>query len=297
MSRSDRRELPPPTSMLGRTVVITGASSGIGGAAARALSALGAELAIVGRNPERTAKIATELGADSFVADYGKLSEVRALATDLLARYPKIHVLANNAGGMQNSRAFTADRNERTFQESHLAGFLLTDLLLPRIIDTAADAPAGSVRIIQTASVAARGGRISLDDLDSQRGLWMGGWGAYSNVKLANVIFIKELARRLQGTGVEAYSFHPGFVRTSFGAGGWAISTVDFLTHGHYGISAEQGSEPLIRLAAAAQIDSPSGTYFDRLKPDGATSSQAADTVFAGKFWRASEERIEAFRD
>ena len=111
-------------------------------------------------------------------------------------------------------------------------------------IETAADAPAGSVRIIQTASVAARGGRISLDDLDSQRGLWMGGWGAYSNVKLANVIFIKELARRLQGTGVEAYSFHPGFVRTSFGAGGWAISTVDFLTHGHYGISAEQGAEP-----------------------------------------------------
>ncbi|PVZ93935.1 short-chain dehydrogenase [Amnibacterium flavum] len=282
--------------MVGRTVVLTGASSGIGGAAARALSALGAEIAIVGRNPERTAKTAKELGADAFVADYGRLAEVRSLASDLLARYPRIHVLANNAGGMQNTRTFTADRNERTFQESHLAGFLLTDLILPRIVETAKTAPKGSVRIIQTASVAARGGRISLDDLDSQRGPWLGGWRAYSNVKLANILFIKELARRIAGTGVEAYSFHPGFVRTSFGAGGWMMSAIDFLTHGNYGISPEQGAEPLIRLIAAAEIDSPSGTYFDRLLPDGSTSAQADDAVFAKKLWRASQERVDTAR-
>jgi NAD(P)-dependent dehydrogenase (short-subunit alcohol dehydrogenase family) len=286
------RELPPPTGMVGRTVILTGASSGIGRAAARALSALGAELAVVGRNPDRTREIASELGAEPFVADFGRLSDVRELADRLLERFPRIHVLANNAGAMQHAREYTVDRNERTFQESHLGGFLLTSLLLPRLIDTARDAPAGSVRVLQTASIAARGGRIRLDDLDNQHGPWLGGWRAYSNVKLENVIFIKELARRLQGTGVEAFSFHPGFVRSNFGAGNWAMGVLNFVTQGHYGISPEQGAEPLIRLAATPEVGFPSGTYFDRLTGDGPTAPQAEQRSLAAGLWRASEERV-----
>ena len=290
--RSETPELAPPTGMVGRTVIITGASSGIGAAAARVLSALGAEVAVVGRNPERTGRVADELGAESFVADFGNLDDVRSLADQLLARYPSIHVLADNAGAIQSKRAYTADRNERTFQESHLAGFLLTDLLLDRMKKTAADAPAGSVRVVQTASLAARSGRLKIDDLDNQRGPWLGGWPAYGNAKLANILFIKELARRIERSGVSAYSFHPGLVRSNFGSGNWAMSAVSFLTGGHYGISAEEGAEPLIRLAATPDVGAPSGTYFDRLRPNGATSPQAEDRTTAAALWRASEERV-----
>lgn len=292
MARASERELPPPTSMIGRTVVITGASSGIGRAAARALTALGAEVAIVGRNPERTKAVADELGADPFLADYARLDDVRALADALLTRYPRIHVLANNAGGMQQHRGYTPDRNERTFQETHLGGFLLTSLLLPRMIETAADAPAGSVRMVQTASLAARGGRVRLDDLDNQRGLWLGGWPAYSTVKLENVLFAKELARRVGDDGVSAYSFHPGIVKSNFGRNSWAWSALDLVTQGHYGISPEQGAEPLVRLASTPEIGAANGTYFDRLTPDGATSPQAEDRALAAAFWKASEERV-----
>ncbi len=285
-------DLLPPSDMTGRTVVITGASSGIGRHAAETLSALGAEVAIVGRNPERTRAVADQLGAEAFVADFGRLDDVRAVADRLLERYPRIHVLADNAGGMQKSRAYTVDRNERTFQESHLGGFLLTDLLLPRLVETATDAPSGSVRVVQTASLASRGGRIRLDDLDNQRGLWLGGWPAYCNVKLVNVLFARELARRTAGTGVSAYSFHPGLVRTSFGAENWLMNAIKVLSAGNYGISVEQGADPLIRLIASERIAAPSGTYFDRLRADGTTSPQADDAELAAALWEASATRV-----
>ena len=159
------------------------------------------------------------------------------------------------------------------------------------MLATAETTPAGCVRLINTASEAARAGRIGLDDLDNQRGAWLGGWRAYSNAKLANILVTRELAKRLQGTGVSAYAFHPGFVRTSFGAGNWAMSVLQFVTQGHYGISAEQGADPLIRLAATAEVDWPSGTYFDRLHPNGRTAEQADDAAFASEFWRRSEQR------
>jgi len=285
-------ELPLPSGMGGRTVIITGASSGIGASAARTLASLGAHVAVVGRNPERTKSVADSVGGDPFVADFGSFEAVRTLADQLLERYPDIHVLAANAGAMQHTRAFTADRNERTLQETHLSGMLLTTLLLPRIIDTASRAPEGSVRIVQTASSANLMGHIVLDDLDTQRGLWVDGWRAYGRAKLANILFAQELARRTADAGVGVYSFHPGLVATRFGQGSFTMSAISALSFGHYGLSAEQGAEPLVRLAAAERIAEPSGTYYQRLKPNGPTSPQAKDAAFAAQFWAASERRL-----
>ncbi|MHB1235687.1 MAG: SDR family NAD(P)-dependent oxidoreductase, partial [Microbacteriaceae bacterium] len=130
-----------------RTIVITGASSGIGRAAALALAGPGVELAIVGRHPERTRAVAAAVNGTPFLADYDRLDDVRALADALLARYPRIDVLANNAGGLISKHALTVDGFERTFQSNHLAPFLLTNLLLPRLV-------AGGGRVVSTASVA-----------------------------------------------------------------------------------------------------------------------------------------------
>lgn len=289
--------LLPAGDVAGRVIVLTGASSGIGASAARTLTTLGADVAVVGRNRERTEETAARLGARAFVADFGRLADVRELAYELLERYPRIDVLANNAGGIVPRRAYTTDRNERTFQESVLGGFLLTTLLLPRLRATATTAPEGTVRIIQTASAANRGGRIRLDDLDTLRGPWLGGWRAYNAAKLANILLTRELARRTATTGVSAYSFHPGLVRTEFGRQNFSVQLASILTGGHYGLSPEQGAEPLVRLAASPGIPAPSGTYFTRLEAHGPTANQADDADLGRRLWTAAEERISGFRD
>jgi len=275
--------LPDPSRMEGRTVVITGASSGIGRAAARELALLGADVAVVGRNRERTEAVADETGGRAFLVDYDRLDSVRELGTALLGTYPAIHVLANNAGGMAD-RADTTDGHDQTFQRNHLAGFLLTTLLLERITATAAAAPAGSVRIVQTSSSAAGFGRPRLDDLENRRGPWLGGWRAYGNGKLENILFTRELARRLVGTGVSAYAFHPGFVATSFGGDGPLMSLGKRVA-----LSPEEGAQPLVRLAAADRIPAPSGNFFDRLTAPGRTSPLADDAALARGLWEASE--------
>jgi NAD(P)-dependent dehydrogenase (short-subunit alcohol dehydrogenase family) len=274
--------LPDPARMEGRTVVVTGASSGIGRAAARELALLGAEVAVVGRNRERTEAVAAETGGRPFLVDYDRLDSVRDLAAALLAAYPAIHVLANNAGGMA-PRQDTPDGHDETFQRNHLAAFLLTDLLLERLTATAATAPAASVRIVQTSSAAARSGRVRLDDLENRRGPWLGGWRAYGAAKLENILFTRELARRLQGTGVAAYAFHPGFVATSFGGDGLVMSLGK-----RAAISPEAGAAPLVRLAAAPDVPAPSGNFFDRLTAPGRTSPSADDADLARGLWEAS---------
>ena len=145
-----------------RTIVITGASDGIGAAAARALAASGDRVVIVGRSPQKTEAIAAELGADHFIADFTRLADVRALAAELLRRYPRIDVLANNAGGIMGARELTADGHEKTLQVNHLAPFLLTTLLMDRLIESRAS-------VINTSSAANRFGRLNLDDLGNAR--------------------------------------------------------------------------------------------------------------------------------
>ncbi|MGN6742987.1 MAG: SDR family NAD(P)-dependent oxidoreductase [Amnibacterium sp.] len=277
--------LPAPGRMEGRTVVITGASSGIGRAAAIELGALGADVVVVGRNPERTRAVAAAAGGRAYLADFERLDDVRRLGDELRADLPAIHVLANNAGGI-GPRRDTVDGFDATFQRNHLAGFLLTNLLLPTLVATAAEAPAASVRIVQTASGAARSGRIRLDDLDHRRGPWLGGFRAYGTTKLENVVFTREFARRLAGTGVAAYAFHPGFVASGFGDG---IGPVAFAQR--WALTPEQGAQPLVRLAAAPDVPAPSGNYFDRLKAPGRLPKQADDPGLAKALWSASEVR------
>ncbi|MDH2445219.1 SDR family NAD(P)-dependent oxidoreductase [Amnibacterium sp. CER49] len=277
--------LPDPGRMEGRTVVVTGGSSGIGRAAAVELAALGATVAVVGRSEQRTREVAEQIGGRAYLADFSRLADVRALAGRLLADLPEIHVLANNAGGI-GPRAETVDGFDETFQRNHLAGFLLTHLLLPRLTETAASAPPMSVRVVQTSSAANIGARIRMDDLDTRRGPWMQGFRAYGRSKLANILFTRGLARRLSGTAVSTYAFHPGVVATRFG--GFAPWTMLVKA---VALSPEQGAAPLVRLASAPEVPAPSGNYFSRLTAPGPTSPQAGDAGLERALWSASEVR------
>ena len=192
-----------------QTVVITGASDGIGAAAARQLRAKGEHVILVGRSPQKTAAIAPELGgAPHHVADFTRLADVRRLASEL-AGHDRIDVLVNNAGAVMGAREITDDGFEKTFQVNHLAPFLLTALLLDRLI-------ASSAKIIQTASAAANffGSDFDIEDLNNERRY--ASHKAYGYSKLENVLFTRELDRRHRADGIAAVAFHPGVVRSSF---------------------------------------------------------------------------------
>lgn len=277
------------TDTTGRVVVVTGASSGIGRAAARELAEAGATVAVVGRNAERTRAVAAEVGGEAFLADFDRLDDVRALADALLTRFDGIDVLANNAGGLVSKRADTADGHERTIQSNHLAPFLLTRLLLPRLIETGRQR--AGARVVSTASVAHRFGHLSLDDLDRRRGPWLGGWRAYGTSKLATVLFIRELAERLLPTDVDAYSFHPGVVATRFGGDSRVMKAMTSLTIGSFGISADAGAVPLITLCSEPDVGAATGAYFDGLKP-GALATAAKDRRLGRDLWTLSSRLV-----
>ena len=190
------------------TIVITGASDGIGAAGARRLAADGHQVVVVGRSPAKTAAVAEELGAPLHLADFARLDDVRRLAAEL-ETYDRIDVLVNNAGGVFSRREVTEDGFEKTFQVNHLAPFLLTTLLLPRLI-------ASRATVIQTASAAANhfGGDFDIDDLNHERRY--APMKAYGDGKLANVLFTRELDRRHRADGIRAVAFHPGVVRSNF---------------------------------------------------------------------------------
>ncbi|MFF1877773.1 SDR family NAD(P)-dependent oxidoreductase [Leifsonia sp. NPDC058230] len=271
-----------------RTIILTGASSGIGVVAAEQLAAQGNELAVVGRNPERTRAVAERIGATPFLADYERLDDVRSLADALLDRYDRIDVLANNAGGLYAKRELTIDGHERTIQANHLAPFLLTNLLLPRMRATA---EAGNpVRVVSTASLANLFGHVRLDDLDFEKRPWLGGWRGYGTAKLVTILFIRELAERLTGTGIDAFSFHPGTIATNFGMSSPLIRFGSAVTRGGYGISVEQGAAPLIALTADSPVGAPSGTYFDRLTANGRVRHQANDAQLGRDLWTLTSE-------
>lgn len=264
------------------TIVITGASSGIGTSAATTLAEQGWEVAVVGRNPERTRAVAEKIGGTAFLADYDRLDEVRELAASLDRRYERIDVLANNAGGLVHERALTADGFERTIQHNHLAPFLLTNLLLPKL-------EASNARVIGTASVANTFGALRIDDLDWQKRAWRGGWQAYGASKVATIVFTRELARR---TSLEAYSFHPGYVATGFGAESALVRFGNRVSGGRLGIPPAQGAAPLVHLATVESVGVANGTYFDGLKPDGRVHRSASIPGIGEELWRESAARV-----
>ena len=194
--------------MAHKTIVLTGASDGIGAAAARQLAAEGHRLLLVGRSPEKTASIARDVGAEHFIADYARLDDVRELATGIRRATDRIDVLANNAGGIFGRRTETVDGHEMTLQVNHLAPFLLTELLREEL-------KAGEGVVLNTSSSAARRfARLDIDDLEGVRSY--SPHRAYGNAKLANILHARGLLARYGAEGITAVAFDPGNVRTNF---------------------------------------------------------------------------------
>lgn len=229
----------------GKTIVITGASDGIGAAAAGSLIGDGHRVVLVGRSPSKTEALADQLGAPHFVADFADLGQVRDLGSALIERYPRIDVLANNAGGIMGQRELTVDGNEKTFQVNHLAPFLLTTLLMPTLV-------ASGASIVNTSSQAAQlFGRLDMNDLDAERKYSVN--KAYGDAKLATILFTKELHRRYSDQGLSAAAFHPGTVASGFAAG--SSSAMRFLRLPllrRFMLSPEQGADTLVWLATTS---------------------------------------------
>lgn len=276
--------------MSGRTVLVTGATSGIGRATAVGLAATGAHVAITGRHRGRVEDAAAEIRAagggqvDVFVADLSSQAQVRRLAVEVLGCLPRIDVLVNNVGGYWNTRHVTADGLERTFALNHLAPFLLTGLLMDRLTR---GAPA---RVVTVASGAHATGRIHFDDLQGERH-WSGS-RAYDQSKLANVLFTYELARRLRGSGVTANALHPGVVSTSFGAedpGRVQRLLVPFLRP--FMRSPARGAATSVHLASAPDLERVSGRYFAGSRPR-RSSARSRDEDAAARLWAVSADLV-----
>lgn len=287
MTENSAGSRPNTADITGKTVVITGASSGIGAVAARRLTELGANVVPVGRSPERTREVAREIGAEPLIADFASFGQVRHLADELLQRCPRIDVLVNNAGGLFPTRTVTEDGHEKTFQVNHLSTFLLTALLRERLVGSAEDSP---VRVVTTSSVGNRFGNVRLDDLEREKRPW-NGFLAYCATKLENVLFTRELSRRLAGTGVEAICFHPGNVATEFGSDSLfpGVFYRNPFTRQTVLIPPEQGAAPLVWLASASVDELEDGAYYDRFKKGG-VNRQANDEKLAAGLWESSEE-------
>ena len=267
------------------TVVLTGATRGIGEAAALELARRGAELAIVGRDAARvraTADRARATGGgapvDEHVADLARMDEVRRLAAELLERYPRIDVLANNAGAMFTSRHVTPDGFEQTFALNHLAPFLLTNLLLERLT-------ASNARVVTTASDAHKAAVLDLDDLQSERGFRQ--MRVYGMTKLCNVLFTRELQRR--NPVIAANCLHPGVIRTGFGKNDGLLTRVGLTLVGPFLRSPETGARPLVWLALDPAAGELRGHYVEKDRPV-APSAQAQDDRLAAELWERSAQ-------
>jgi retinol dehydrogenase 12 len=269
------------------TVIVTGATRGIGRAAAIELADRGAELGVVGRDAVRvraTAEQARAAGGGGasvreHLADLTRIEEVRRLAAELLEAYPRIDVLANNAGAMFTSRHVTADGFEQTFALNHLAPFLLTNLLLERLT-------ASRARVVTTASDAHKGARLDLDDLQSERGRFRAG-RVYGMTKLCNILFTRELQRR--NPAIAANCFHPGVIRTGFGKNDGALTRISLTLAGPFLRSPESGASALVWLALDRAAGELHGQYVEKQRPV-QPSAQAQDDRLAAELWERSGE-------
>ncbi|MBO1752828.1 SDR family NAD(P)-dependent oxidoreductase [Actinotalea sp. BY-33] len=269
-----------------RTIVITGASDGIGAAAARDLAAAGDRVIVVGRSPEKTRAVAEQAGAPFHLADFADLAQVRRLAEELRETSPRIDVLVNNAGGIMGPRALTGDGHEKTLQVNHLAPFLLTHLLMDVLT-------ASSATVINTSSVAARlFGRIDVADLHNERGYSPN--KAYGDGKLANILFTKELHRRHGAEGISAAAFHPGTVATNFAADSTSIMRWVYRTPLRHLVltSPEAGADTLLWLARGIPgHDWAPGEYYEKRRPT-RTNPQADDGALAAALWEESARLV-----
>jgi len=289
----------------GRVILVTGANSGIGRAAAQALAAAGAAVIVSGRSETRVAAAVDAIRAATgnpdvqpLAMDLASLASVREAAAEVLDRWERLDVLINNAGVILSERQLSAEGYEMTFTVNHLGHFLLTDLLLDRL---KASAPS---RIVNVTSTAHRGADdVGFDDLHAEHAYSAN--AVYSRTKLANILFTKELARRLAGTGVTAFAVHPGTVRTEWSRGGdthGLMSTAVRLARPFF-VSPSAGAASTIYAATAPGIESRSGAYFLRSVlgnygpvKQAQPSKAAQDPEAAARLWEVSEQLVAAGR-
>jgi NAD(P)-dependent dehydrogenase (short-subunit alcohol dehydrogenase family) len=275
--------------MQGKTVVATGATSGIGEVAVLALAKMGARIVFVARDERRAEatlvkleRQAPRLGHGVHLADLSLMAEARRVGRLIAQQEPRVDVLINNAGAMFADRRVTAEGLEMTFALNHMAYFMLTAALSETLV---ASAPA---RVVSTSSAAHQGMRLDFSDLQGARRY--NGWRAYGRSKLANILFTRELARRFAGTGVTANCFHPGFVATRFGeaSGGWTSLLMPFARA--FAIKPERGADTLITLASSPDVANVTGAYF--VKRKAVEPSRAARDDFAAKRLREASEAL-----
>ena len=280
----------PNTTMTGKVCVVTGATSGLGAVTARELARLGAAVVIVGRSLERCGMAVNQIkeqiaspSVDYLVADLSSQLAIRDLAAQFRTRYDHLDVLVNNAGAIFVKRQESIDGIESTLALNHLAYFLLTNLLLDVLKESA---PA---RIVNVSSVAHERAEIDFEDLQYRRGYRP--FKAYARSKLANLLFTYELDRRLAGTGVTVNAVHPGLVRTDLGAkNGWLSRLGNALVHLRYrrfSVSPDEGARTIVFLAASPQVEGVTGRYFVDLQS--VPSSERSYDLDAGrKLWKTS---------
>lgn len=276
----------------GKRVLLTGGTNGIGLAAAAELAKRGAQITLIARDaPRASAAVRSIVAAasqptsvDVLLGDLASQRSIHQLAAQALAKYPRIQVLINNAGAIYRQRQQGIDGIELTWAVNHLAPFLLTTLLLDRIKGSA---PA---RIITTSSDAHKGARIPFDDFSGERG-WRGmGFGRYGETKLANILFTVELARRLQGTGVTANCFHPGFVASGFNRNNGPLMRFGMTLSRPFARSTSKGAETLVWLADSEEAGQFNGGYFYDMRQL-APSAEAQDADAARRLWDVSEQQ------
>jgi NAD(P)-dependent dehydrogenase (short-subunit alcohol dehydrogenase family) len=277
--------------MDGKVVVITGGTSGIGQVAATELARQGARILLIARDRARVSQALADISRANpgvahraVYADLSSIAQTRRVAAEIATTEPHLDVLINNAGALFNKRQLSPDGLEMTFAVNHMAYFVLTEALLPTLQQS------GPARIVNTASGAHQGAKLDFDDLQSERGY--SGLQVYGRSKLCNILFTRELARRIKASGVTANCLHPGFVATRFGdrSGGLLQALVPIVKLG--AISPAKGAETIVYLASSPEVAAVSGLYFYKDKPE-TPSPEAQDDAAAARLW-AESLRLEA---
>ena len=274
--------------MQGKTVLITGANQGIGKAAAAALAKLGAKLVLVCRNADKARAAIADIeqqGArdvDLLVGDMGSRADILRVAAEFKAKHDRLDVLLNNAGVIVPSRRTTVDGIEETLAINHLGYFLLTNLLLD-VMKTSAPS-----RIVSVSSEAHRRGRMNWNDLEFKTGGYSA-WAAYGQSKLANILFTREVARRLEGTRVTANCLHPGVIASGFGSTYGGIAGVLAKVASPFLVTPERGARTSVFLASSPEVEGVTGKYFDKCK-ERRPSPEALEDGAPARLWAISEE-------